>query len=108
MNILVLNVGSSSIKFQLVRTDAERMAAGADERLARGQVERIGGEGTYEIRAAAAATVRGAAPLRDHRAAVEFIIQCLASPANGVPIEGVAQIQAAGRPPLRSGRPGPA
>ena len=43
MNVLVLNVGSSTLKFQLVRTDAERMAANSDERLARGTVERIGG-----------------------------------------------------------------
>src|SRR5919199_2998548 len=104
MNILVLNVGSSSIKFQLVRTDAERMAAGGDERLARGQVERIGGEATYEIRAAAgAAATRGATALRDHRAAVEFLIQWLASPANGVPIESVAEIEAAGHRVVHGG-----
>ena len=43
MNVLVLNAGSSTLKFQLVRTDAERIAAHTDEKLARGQVERIGG-----------------------------------------------------------------
>ena len=43
MHVLVLNVGSSSLKFQLIRTDADRIATEADERLARGQVERIGG-----------------------------------------------------------------
>jgi acetate kinase len=103
MNILVLNVGSSSIKFQLVRTDAERMAASADERLARGQVERIGGEATYSIRAADGGADRGATPLQDHRAAVEFIIRWLARPGNGVPIESVAEIEAAGHRVVHGG-----
>ena len=44
MNVLVINAGSSTLKFQLVRTDAERIAAHTDEKLARGQIERIGGE----------------------------------------------------------------
>lgn len=44
MNILVLNVGSATLKFQLIRTDAERIAAATDDRLARGVIERIGGE----------------------------------------------------------------
>ena len=43
MNILVLNVGSSSLKFQLIQTSAEQIATDADVRLARGIIERIGG-----------------------------------------------------------------
>ena len=35
MNVLVLNAGSATLKFQLVRTDPDRMTAGADEKLAR-------------------------------------------------------------------------
>jgi acetate kinase len=42
MNILVLNCGSSSVKFQLIETSPEQMAAGTDRRLVRGSVERIG------------------------------------------------------------------
>ena len=44
MRILVLNVGSSTIKFQLIDTDGAAIAAASDKRLARGQLERIGGE----------------------------------------------------------------
>ncbi len=44
MNILVLNSGSSTPKFQLIATDIDRIAEGRDERLCRGQIERIGGE----------------------------------------------------------------
>jgi acetate kinase len=42
MNILVLNCGSSSVKFQLIETSPEQMAARSDRRLAQGTVERIG------------------------------------------------------------------
>jgi acetate kinase len=63
VNVLVLNVGSSSLKFQLVATDEKRFAATADERLARGQVERIGGEAVWSFRAGEAARQGdGAAP----------------------------------------------
>jgi acetate kinase len=42
MNILVLNCGSSSVKFQLIETSPEQMAVRSDRVLARGEVERIG------------------------------------------------------------------
>src|ERR671937_2356475 len=54
MNVLVLNCGSSSVKFQLIVTDLERIAQNADKRLARGTIERIGGEaGITEVRSVA-------------------------------------------------------
>ena len=43
MKILVLNCGSSSVKFQLLETDAESARAGTDRALAKGLVENIGG-----------------------------------------------------------------
>jgi acetate kinase len=43
MNILVLNCGSSSLKFQLIETDLERIEQNDDRRLAHGAIERIGG-----------------------------------------------------------------
>src|SRR4051794_3454644 len=45
MNVLVLNCGSSSVKFQLIATDLERIEQDADKRLAHGLIERIGGAG---------------------------------------------------------------
>ena len=44
MNVLVLNSGSSSLKFQLIATDLDRIQRNEDARLLRGEVERIGGE----------------------------------------------------------------
>jgi acetate kinase len=96
MNILVLNVGSSSVKFQLVRTNEAHLASDTDERLARGLVERIGGEAVYTVRAEGRAPVKGTARLRDHRAAVDFILQWMTSEDSGVPIRSVAEIDAAG------------
>jgi len=96
MNVLVLNAGSSTLKFQLVRTDEERMLKAADERLARGQYERIGGEAVYSISTPNEPAVRGTAPLRDHRAAIDHLLSWLASDASSVPISSIAQIEAVG------------
>jgi acetate kinase len=42
MNILVLNCGSSSLKFQIVQTGLKLIVDNNDHVLARGVVERIG------------------------------------------------------------------
>jgi acetate kinase len=42
MIVLVLNCGSSSVKFQLIETDAARIEADSDRCLAKGLVERLG------------------------------------------------------------------
>jgi acetate kinase len=42
MKILVLNCGSSSIKFQLIETSVEMIEANADRSIAKGSVEKIG------------------------------------------------------------------
>ncbi|HVZ76967.1 MAG TPA: acetate kinase [Gemmatimonadaceae bacterium] len=96
MNVLVLNSGSSTLKFQLVRTDAEHMRTDTDEKLARGLVERIGGEAVYTFTARGGAPVRGTAPLRDHRAAVDFIVNWLVSAESGPGLGAVGAIDAAG------------
>lgn len=44
MKIFILNSGSSSVKFQLIETDLQRIESNSDRRLASGQVERIGAE----------------------------------------------------------------
>ena len=77
MNVLVLNCGSSSLKFQVVATDAAAMEADADRVLARGLVERIGSESLLTLTAGDGPAVRSAEPLRDHRAALEAILRWL-------------------------------
>ena len=96
MNVLVLNAGSSTLKFQLVRTDPERMANSTDERLAKGQYDRIGGETIYAVSTPDGQPIRGTAPLRDHRAAIEHLLTWLASDQSSVPISSIAEIEAVG------------
>jgi acetate kinase len=44
MNVLLLNSGSSSLKFPLLATDSEPIHKNEDRRLCRGVVERLAGE----------------------------------------------------------------
>ena len=90
MNVLVLNCGSSSLKFQLIATDLERIAQDADRRLAHGQIERIGGAAIITFVADGRQEARSAAPVRDIRAALETILRWVTSEAAGV--EGVGSL----------------
>jgi acetate kinase len=103
VNILVLNAGSSTVKFQIVRTDTDRIASDRDERLASGQVERIGGSAIFTYRAGDNAPVKGTAPMRDHRAAVEHILAWIADERSQVPIQSVGEIQAVGHRVVHGG-----
>jgi len=96
MNVLVLNAGSSTLKFQLVRTDADRMAADRDERLARGVLERIGGEAVYTLKDSSGTTTRGTASLRDPRAALEFVLRWIISPESNTGLTRVAELDGVG------------
>ena len=42
MKVLVLNCGSSSVKYQLIETSLEQIRTNTDRAIARGGVERIG------------------------------------------------------------------
>lgn len=104
MNVLVLNSGSSTIKFQLIATDLERIAQNADQRLARGVIERIGGEAVCSMRSGGTLPHRATAQLRDIRAAVDFIIRWLCSPEAGLAeIKSVADIHAVGHRVVHGG-----
>jgi acetate kinase len=103
MNILVLNVGSSSLKFQLVDTDAARIDASSDRKLARGQIERIGAEAIWSYRAGDAPSTKGSTGMRDHRAAVEHLLAWLVSEESGVEIHSLAEIGAVGHRVVHGG-----
>jgi acetate kinase len=71
--ILVVNAGSSSIKFQLITMPAARRAV-------RGQVERIGeGESTMHLVRDAGGEARRALVAPDHEAALSAVFQTLAA-----------------------------
>jgi acetate kinase len=103
MHILVLNVGSSTIKFQLVDTDGSAIAETRDRRLARGQIERIGGEAIVTLAAADRERSTRAVSLRDHAAAIEYLVAWLTSADSGVPITRVAEIEAVGHRVVHGG-----
>jgi len=72
MKILVLNCGSSSLKFQLIETDTDRMAGNRDELLAKGLIERIGGAmSIVNCGTPAGGSSRIEKSVPDHRAAIE-------------------------------------
>ncbi len=79
MNVLVLNCGSSSIKFQLIATDLERIERNTDERLAHGNIEFHGGQAIVALSAAGKTARRSTAPIRDVRAAVKLILNWVVS-----------------------------
>ena len=103
MNVLVLNAGSSTLKFQLVRTDASCIETHTDEKLARGQIERIGGEAIFSLRGRRGLTSRGSAPIRDVRAAVEWLVSWLANDESGPVIGTVGDINAVGHRVVHGG-----
>jgi acetate kinase len=75
MNVLVLNCGSSTVKFQVIATDQDRIDRDADRRLARGVVERLGGQALITLQAGGGPVERHAEPLRDHRAAIDLVLR---------------------------------
>jgi acetate kinase len=89
VNVLVLNAGSSTLKFQVIRTDEERIAADSDERIAHGVIDRIGGEALVHLEAAGKAAQKTATPIRDHRAAVEAALRWLSDEETGAGFRGI-------------------
>jgi acetate kinase len=103
VNILVLNVGSATLKFQVVATDAARIASDTDRKLIRGQIERIGGEAVITMRLGDGATTMHAAPLRDLRAAVEWLAGYVTSPESGSTLTSRADLHAVGHRVVHGG-----
>jgi len=79
MHILVLNCGSSSVKFQIIETNQELIDSDGDRRLAHGMVERIGGHALLTFQAEGREAIRFDEPLRDHRATVDRILRWIIS-----------------------------
>lgn len=104
MIVLVLNCGSSSVKFQLIATDLERIEQDADRRLAHGLIERVGGAGIVTFTAEGKEPKRFAEPVRDTRAAVDMILRWAISQESGVTeVNSVADIHAVGHRVVHGG-----
>lgn len=104
MNILVLNCGSSSLKFQLIETDLERIANNTDRRLAHGSVERIGGSSIITFTVEGKLPKKSVAPIKDIRSAVEKVLQWIASTESGIDeVKSLADIYAIGHRVVHGG-----
>ena len=104
MNILVLNCGSSSIKFQVIATELERIEQNTDERLAHGIIEFHGGQALVTLSAEGKATHHSTAPLRDIRAAVKLILNWVVSKESEVEaIKSKSDIHAVGHRVVHGG-----
>jgi len=97
MNVLVLNCGSSSLKFQIIQTDLQIIEKNADKQLAKGLIERIGSQALVTLQATGKSPVKHAAPLRDHKAALDHIIKWIISEEAQIPgIQSLHDIHAIG------------
>jgi acetate kinase len=96
MRILVLNCGSSSVKYQFVDTAAEKA-------LAKGMVARIGMTGSVVThKPHDRPEIKASAEILDHIQAVEYLITMLMSPNHGV-IANKSEIDAVGHRVVHGG-----
>ena len=104
MNVFVLNSGSSSLKFQIIATDLDRIQQHQDERICRGEVERLGGEAIVTFQKGADAKQKFTAPLRDIPAALDYLVRYIASDRSGVAeIKSSGDIHAVGHRVVHGG-----
>jgi acetate kinase len=85
MKILVLNSGSSSVKFQIIETDLERMNAHQDVTLAVGQVEKIGlADSRLVLKVPDRKPYSDYREILEHRAAIDWALRILTDPEHGI------------------------
>ena len=97
MNVFVLNCGSSSLKFQIIETDPDLIERDGERLLAKGLIERVGSEAIITLQSENNPALKQAAPLRDHRAALAYVIKWVTSADSKIPgIASLADIHAVG------------
>ena len=95
MKILVINAGSSSLKYQLIDMEGETVAA-------KGQVERIGIEGTHFKQQVGGNVIEYSRNMKDHVEAIEAVMSALTDPEKGA-IRSMDEISAVGHRVLHGG-----
>lgn len=89
MNILVINCGSSSLKFQLIDAVTEKL-------IAKGLCERIGIEGSQLVyQPAGRDKMKTVTPMEDHTKAIKLVLEALTDKENGV-VKELSEIGAVG------------
>ena len=95
MKVLVINCGSSSLKYQVIDSETEHV-------LAKGLCERIGIDGRMTYQPAGRDKIKFDAPMPAHRQAVELVLKQLTDPENGV-LTSVDEIDAVGHRMVHGG-----
>lgn len=95
MNVLVINCGSSSLKFQLINSDSEEV-------LAKGLCERIGIDGSLTYQPAGGEKVKSDKAMPTHTEAIQFVIDALTDPKTGV-VKSLDEIGAVGHRVVHGG-----
>ena len=96
MNILVINAGSSSLKYQLLNPETQQV-------LAKGLCERIGIDGKFTYKPEGKRAVKEAdVAMPTHNEAIKAVLDALIDPANGV-ISSMKEIDAVGHRVVHGG-----
>ncbi len=96
MKVLVINCGSSSLKYQLIDADKDTV-------MAKGLCERIGIDGSnFEYKKDGAEKLSRLTEMKDHKDAVSVVISALTDPENGV-ISSLDEIDAVGHRVVHGG-----
>ena len=96
MNILVINAGSSSLKYQLLNPETQQV-------LAKGLCERIGIDGKFTYKPEGKQAVKEAdVAMPTHNEAIKAVLDALVDPANGV-IGSMKEIDAVGHRVVHGG-----
>ena len=88
MNVLVINCGSSSLKFQLINAETEKV-------LAKGLCERIGIDGRLTYQPAGGEREKSDLAMPTHTEAIQFVIDALTNEKTGV-VKSLDEIGAVG------------
>lgn len=95
MKILVINAGSSSLKFQVIDMDNEKV-------IASGICEEIGAKSNFKFKVPGRETYETPAPMPTHAEAIQLLLDTLVDPVRGV-LKSVDEIGAVGHRVLHGG-----
>lgn len=95
MNVLVINCGSSSLKFQLINSESEQV-------LAKGLCERIGIDGSLTYQPEGAEKMKSDKAMPTHTEAIQFVIDALTDAQTGV-VKSLDEISAVGHRVVHGG-----
>lgn len=104
MNVLVLNSGSSSLRFQIIQINPDLTEGRAERRLAKGTVSRIGAHSLITFEAEGQPRVKLDAALSTHRDAIDWVLRWIVSPGSRIDaIKSLSDIHAVGHRVVHGG-----